>query len=277
VGCSGGCVSYPFTDHLGTALMVANACGQVPAGSKFRYSPFGEELTGSAANDNQPGYTGHVEDASGLTAPAGAFSAYGPSPGWTVPLSRTGAEVQARYYDPVIGRFLSNDPVNMIDPFGLCAADGGSGLCSDNAGIQAQIDEKLADPDSLASRVEAATLASGDSPGQRIEVLNIDGASEYVSQEGGNSYIVFGEEIAEVTDMNGNTYERKNSASEAFEHELSHALDDVTGNAPSGVGEVQSSGKIIDAKEARAINRANQYRSRKGVGYQRTGREYEDQ
>ncbi|MGV6819685.1 MAG: RHS repeat-associated core domain-containing protein [Parvularcula sp.] len=129
-----GTVTYPYQDHLGTALMVAGASGQVPSGSKFRYSPFGEELTGSAANDNQPGpcrgllrpsliprindllrnrlrSTGHVEDASGLTAPAGAFSAYGPSPGWPVPLSRTGAEVQARYYDPVIGRFLSNDPV----------------------------------------------------------------------------------------------------------------------------------------------------------------------
>ncbi|MGV6819683.1 MAG: hypothetical protein ACWA5T_04205, partial [Parvularcula sp.] len=63
------------------------------------------------------------EDASGRTASAGAFSAYGPSPGWTVPRSRSGAEVQARYYDPSaaalgpmavgseLGRFLSNDPV----------------------------------------------------------------------------------------------------------------------------------------------------------------------
>jgi RHS repeat-associated protein len=50
--------------------------------------PFGEDWTSAAANDNQAGYTGHVEDAAtGLTY------------------------MQARYYDPVIGRFLSIDPV----------------------------------------------------------------------------------------------------------------------------------------------------------------------
>jgi RHS repeat-associated protein len=50
--------------------------------------PFGEDWITAPANDNQAGYTGHVEDAAtGLVY------------------------MQARYYDPVIGRFLANDPV----------------------------------------------------------------------------------------------------------------------------------------------------------------------
>jgi RHS repeat-associated protein len=73
----------------------------------------------AAANDNQAGYTGHIEDAAtGLVY------------------------MQARYYDPIIGRFLANDPVgftpgrpdmfnryayagndplNQVDPDGKCA------------------------------------------------------------------------------------------------------------------------------------------------------------
>ena len=94
------------------------------------YSPFGITLKNSAANDNQAGFTGHIKDkATGLNY------------------------MQARYYDPVIGRFLSvdpvgfmdtghpgyfnrysyvqNDPINMIDPLGLCStsADGGLTDC----------------------------------------------------------------------------------------------------------------------------------------------------
>nr|WP_275065565.1 RHS repeat-associated core domain-containing protein [Aliidiomarina haloalkalitolerans] len=69
-----------------------------------QYTPFGEELQSISANDNQAGYTGHIRDAA------------------------TGLNyMQARYYDPVIGRFYSNDPT------GMCStdADGNavSGIC----------------------------------------------------------------------------------------------------------------------------------------------------
>jgi len=52
------------------------------------YTPFGSKMDNPAANRDNEGYTGHIDDSgSGLTY------------------------MQARFYDPAIGRFLSNDPV----------------------------------------------------------------------------------------------------------------------------------------------------------------------
>ncbi len=111
---AGSTVTWLHHDHLGSAVAGTNASGAVV----WRESeqPFGEDWTTAAANDNQAGYTGHVEDAAtGLVY------------------------MQARYYDPVIGRFLAidpvgfsperpdmfnryayaaNDPVNLLDPDG---------------------------------------------------------------------------------------------------------------------------------------------------------------
>ncbi|MEM1192358.1 MAG: RHS repeat-associated core domain-containing protein [Pseudomonadota bacterium] len=54
--------------------------------------PFGLKWTDPAANRDNEGYTGHIEDdASGLTY------------------------MQARYYDPALGRFLANDPVGFAE------------------------------------------------------------------------------------------------------------------------------------------------------------------
>ena len=55
------------------------------------HTPFGESLIHPDATDDQSDYTGHIRDkATGLTY------------------------MQARYYDPVIGRFLGEDPVDFI-------------------------------------------------------------------------------------------------------------------------------------------------------------------
>lgn len=82
-------ITYLHHDILGSAQSGTNSSGVVQW--REQYSPFGEELQGISANADQAGYTGHIRDAA------------------------TGLNyMQARYYDPVIGRFLSNDPVDAL-------------------------------------------------------------------------------------------------------------------------------------------------------------------
>lgn len=78
-------VEYIHTDALGSPVAVTNSAGQVI--ERREYEPYGRQLV-PATLTNGPGYTGHVTDAvTGLTY------------------------MQQRYYDPIIGRFLSTDPV----------------------------------------------------------------------------------------------------------------------------------------------------------------------
>lgn len=76
--------SYLHTDSLGSPVAQSNQAGIV---TKIeRYTPYGEPS--DQMYDQGPGYTGHVTDSlTGLTY------------------------AQQRYYDPVIGRFLSVDPI----------------------------------------------------------------------------------------------------------------------------------------------------------------------
>lgn len=76
-------VTYIYTDLQGTVLAKADAAGNLVASSDYR--PYGSQVMGTP--EPGPGYTGHVTDPdSGLVY------------------------MQARYYDPAIGRFLSVDP-----------------------------------------------------------------------------------------------------------------------------------------------------------------------
>lgn len=79
-------VTYVYTDPQGTPLAEADAQGNITA--RYDYAPFGTPVASLGAPANGPGYTGHVND------PDTAF-----------------VYMQARYYDPAIGRFLSVDPV----------------------------------------------------------------------------------------------------------------------------------------------------------------------
>ena len=82
--------SYSVYNQAGQLLLTEGPIGLT------RYIYLGKELiakTGpAAATEDKPGYTGHIEDRDiGLTY------------------------MQQRYYDPVIGRFYSNDPVGFSD------------------------------------------------------------------------------------------------------------------------------------------------------------------
>ena len=84
-------VTYYHTDALGTPVAATDESGHVLW--REHYSPFGEKLDDSqASQSSNVGYTGHQFD------------------------SDTGlVYMQARYYDPVIGRFYSNDPIGFRD------------------------------------------------------------------------------------------------------------------------------------------------------------------
>jgi RHS repeat-associated protein len=81
---AGSTVTYLLTDHLGSPVREADAAGNITA--SFSYRPYGSLATGP--NQNQPGFTEHVND------PETQFT-----------------YMQARYYDLGVGRFLSVDPV----------------------------------------------------------------------------------------------------------------------------------------------------------------------
>ncbi|MDR6842185.1 RHS repeat-associated core domain-containing protein [Pseudoxanthomonas sacheonensis] len=79
---------YQHTDALGTPIAVTSQSRTLLETSE--YEPFGQQVNRVGAAKDGPGYTGHVQDgATGLTY------------------------MQQRYYDPILGRFLSGDPVGV--------------------------------------------------------------------------------------------------------------------------------------------------------------------
>ncbi len=83
-------VTFIHADHLGTARS-GTAWGGQELWEDY-HTPFGESLIHPDATDDQGDYTGHIRDRkTGLTY------------------------MQARYQDPLIGRFLSIDPVTFLD------------------------------------------------------------------------------------------------------------------------------------------------------------------
>lgn len=77
-----GGTRYLHYDVLGSVVAESTSSGSL---KKQHYRPFGLQVD-AYNSPNEQGYTGHVQDDTGLVY------------------------MQARYYDPVIGRFYSNDP-----------------------------------------------------------------------------------------------------------------------------------------------------------------------
>jgi RHS repeat-associated protein len=76
---------YYYTDPQGNVLAKADAQGNIVA--TYDYAPYGSSVPSMGSPPNGPGYSSHVND---------------PDTGLIY--------MQARYYDPVVGRFLSIDP-----------------------------------------------------------------------------------------------------------------------------------------------------------------------
>jgi RHS repeat-associated protein len=80
----GQTTSWLHTDHQGSVQVVTNAAGQEI--QRFKYRPYGDRLSTGTDHTEARGYTGQRQDEDGLIY------------------------LHARYYDPVIGRFISPDP-----------------------------------------------------------------------------------------------------------------------------------------------------------------------
>ena len=80
----GSTTSWLHTDHQGSIQVVTNAAGQEV--QRFKYRPYGDRLATATEHAEARSYTGQRQDESGLIY------------------------LHARYYDPVIGRFISPDP-----------------------------------------------------------------------------------------------------------------------------------------------------------------------
>jgi RHS repeat-associated protein len=83
-----GVTSTYLTDLLGSTVALADATGAVA--TTYSYDPYGVTTTGGTANDNQYQFTGRENDGFGLYY------------------------YRARYYNPVWGRFVSEDPSGLI-------------------------------------------------------------------------------------------------------------------------------------------------------------------
>ncbi len=84
---SAATVRYQHTDMLGSVVAESDANGVIT--SRSHYEPFGKRMGGDKPGI---GYTGHLQDEDlGLTY------------------------MQARYYDPLIGRFYADDPIGFRD------------------------------------------------------------------------------------------------------------------------------------------------------------------
>lgn len=77
-------MQYFGVDGLGSVRQLYNSNGQIIA--NHRYDPFGNSISQSGVGNSNYGFTSEQQDATGLDY------------------------LRARYYDPVTGRFLSQDP-----------------------------------------------------------------------------------------------------------------------------------------------------------------------
>ncbi|MBA6379207.1 MULTISPECIES: RHS repeat domain-containing protein [unclassified Colwellia] len=154
-------VEFIHTDYLGSPSAFSNLAGVII--KTLHYQPFGETI-GTQSDD--VGYTGHKFDTDiGLSY------------------------MQARYYDPVIGRFYSNDPVGFRDvhsfnryayannnPYKYIDPDGRSsynpqGMVQDVKGLRVSIPKS--------GIVDATTVKVGMGAGLQVKAQNVPGVGSF--------------------------------------------------------------------------------------------------
>lgn len=224
-------VTYVYTDPQGTPLAEADENGNITA--TFDYRPYGSQALGSPPNG--PGYTGHVND---------------PDIGLVY--------MQHRYYDPVVGRFLSpdalppkpgdlnytnryayvgNNPVMRTDPFGDYICAGSKEQCG--AIKQALGDVQKAQnhyaQGSQGQKLLAAVLKfygkEGEKNGVNVGFGNAHNNNAETQTVGKQTNITFNLANIQDTGQNAGTTPRTELAA-AISHEGQHGIDGQFFGAP---------------------------------------------
>ena len=172
VGTEAGTFAYTYSDHLGNLVALSSLTGVLDATSLARYDPFGNFRTTPATNPGTTnhGFTGHRHNNTGTNNLGLIY-------------------MNARYYLPEVGRFVSpdtivpepgnpqshnryayayNDPVNLVDP---------SGHCINNYEIgSTEMDTCVAAWNAVMNYMDGVFFGTGDFPDEAVNdwLMNAD-------------------------------------------------------------------------------------------------------
>ena len=228
-------VTFMHPDALGSPVAATDEGGNVIWTE--HYNPYGGKVEDdSAANTNSIGFTGHEFD------------------------SKTGLTyMQARYYDPVIGRFYSNDPVDAVAHLGRQG-----GIHGFNRYAYANNNPyKYTDPDGRETRlmVEAEHLdmdvANGNMTAQqRVDISGAQVTGAISGLPGGAAAAKLAKPLAKLTrkiasKIKGNP--KTPNGRELSEHALERMVDPPKGRSsmtPSDVDNVLDNATKVQKRTA---------------------------
>jgi RHS repeat-associated protein len=197
-----GTTSTYLADLLGSTVALADSAGTVQ--TSYSYDPYGATTQSGAANDNQYQFTGRQNDGTGLYY------------------------YRARYYNPVWGRFVNEDPIGLraginlyayaaadpvgfADSLGLCAPSLGDLLAANPWLIPAILGTEIAGggpEDPIADAAVAAEVAAAEAEAEAAQAAEVEAQTTPTSSQYINSTAKGAEVTNRTTDVNAENFAR---------------------------------------------------------------------